>query len=80
MLVQDEHAEALEGLVPCGRQREPIGAPEGLLVGIGQEVEHDRKVGRAARHRTDDREVAFERERWGRVAGEGGSANVGLWT
>ncbi len=63
MRIDDEHPEPLEIIVPRRRQGQPVGVGIDLLVGARHDVESQREIGGAARHRTDDGEVVLERQR-----------------
>ena len=69
-------------VVPRRRQREPVADAGFQRVRAGDHVEQQRKVGGAARHRPDHREVAVERQRRKRrrrvAARCGTNAKVGL--
>ena len=63
MRIDDEHPEPLEIIVPRRRQGQPVGVGIDLLVGARHDIESQREIGGAARHRTDDGEVVLERQR-----------------
>ena len=61
MIVDDEHAKALQILMPGGRQRQFVADSLRRLVGSGDDIELQGEIGGAARHRPRDREPTADR-------------------
>ena len=58
MRIDDQHAEVRQSVVARRRQRKPVADAVPQLVRAGKHRKRERKVGRAARHRADHREIA----------------------
>jgi hypothetical protein len=62
----DEHAEALEIVMPGGAQGQPIADAGTILIWACNDIESQRKVGGGSGHRTDHRKVRIARQGRGR--------------
>ncbi len=62
VVVEDQDPEVLEPLTTRGRQRQPMRHTERQRIRPGHDVEQQRQVAGAARHRTDDGEIVLDRQ------------------